>query len=117
MAMTKDQTAARDENVAVLMEAFPALVREQAVRLQNKLYAIAYRVAVMEARCCSEPNLDDLRTNVRNKAREDVKKTLAKFNVECSFNLSTDARGHGLWLHLPTGRYNSMGGEESGWGF
>lgn len=117
MAMTKDQIILRKQNIDALMGAFPCLIEEQATKLQDKLYSIATQVKRMEERYCNEPDLDDLRTEVRSKARANTQKVLDKFGIACDFNLSTDARGHGLWLHLPTGRYNSMGGEESGWGF
>ena len=117
MAMTKDDTATRKENISVLQEAFPFLTFEEAFTLQNKLYCIAVRVKHMEARYCNEPNLDEQRTEVRNKARRDAKRSFDKLGIVCDFDLSTDSRGPGLWLHLHTRRYNTMGGEEAGWGY
>jgi hypothetical protein len=117
MAMTKDDTATRNENVAALMESFPCLKFDEAFKMQNKLYCIAVRVKQMEARYCNYPDLDAERIEVRTKAYADVKKVMEKFGVECPFQLSTDSRGFGVWLFLPSERYNSMGGREAGWGY
>lgn len=115
--MNKEQREERANNIRVLNEAFPHLTEEQVTTLQDKLYGIALKVRKAEENYCNYPNMEEERTRVRAKAKVDVAKLLAKFGVECPFNLSTDSRGCGLWLHLPTKRYNTMGGEEAGWGF
>lgn len=117
MAMTKAEREDMMCTVRRLQADFPHLTEEQAVKLNNKIYCIAVRVKQMEARYCNEYDLDELRDITRSKAKADVRKALEKFGAQCRFNLSTDSRGPGVWLHLPSGRGNTMGGDEAGWGF
>jgi len=114
--MTPEEKFARLTNIKVLMEAFPHLTESEATTMQDKLWGVAHRVRVAEARACNE-EFEEGRRAVRDKAHKDVAKILERYKVHCLYNLSTDARGCGLWLHLPTKRFNTMGGEEAGWGF
>jgi hypothetical protein len=86
-----------------------------------EIAAIARRNAAMyktiQERWCNEEMSD--RTTATLEAREQrmearIRDLLAPYGITVSFQ--GDPRGYCVYLHLPSGRYNSWGGKEYGFG-
>ena len=101
------------EIVAVLAEAMPT-VPPQMVAARALQFCKAARV--IERNAVNQCNgVDSPRTEARALKAANAVATLAS---ECGFTprLGGDPRGYTLKLILPTGRYNTWGGVEDGWG-
>jgi hypothetical protein len=113
MAMTKAQREAREENEKILAEAFPNLNPEQITKLQTKLHNLGVKCKENATNLCNIADYQDR----RDELRDEVENVIKKFGVSFKYKVTGDPRGLCFKVILPTGRYNSWGGAEDGWGF
>ena len=99
--------------VAVLAEAQPGKAPHHVV-----MQAIAYRRLARLLHRFAEADCNGVATPAMAKADAKNDAEAVRLGVEDGFDVKVagDPRGYCLKLVLPTGRYNTWGGTEEGWG-
>ena len=125
MSTTKQQE--RDAFIGVLVEnvpgAFTDLARyREVVQVADQFMKLARTLERINVRECNDDYADtDWGRNKRSRDIAASKRTEARLKDLCrhygfGLNLGGDPRGYAVKLILPTGRYNTWGGKEEGYG-
>lgn len=113
MSYTKE----REEFLLVLRDEFPDRRREDVVRLGQELMRRATTAQRLSELFCSVEmsEAETARQEKRDEANDAaIEKLCAAWGLKVS--LGGDPRGYVVKIHLPSGRYNSWGGAQSGMG-
>lgn len=110
-----------DKQKAIALAELAAIIASEtdtspnfAVRFAVKLIGYSNRLQRYHETGCNYGLNDKQKASVerlRERARADVKEIGLTIN-----HFNSDPRGYAIYLTLPSGRYNSFGGAESGWG-
>ena len=102
--------------VAVLAEALtkdnwsPHYVVSMATEI-TLLARVLERLAVQE---CNGPELTPRQCRAQERTINDLRESLSPHGLQV--RVGGDPRGYAVKILLPTGRYNTLGGAEEGWG-
>ena len=105
------------ELISVLMQETGRLDRE-VVDQAEELEGISKRIGRRAVRQCNEPLTDTQQAKMDRADEKDYTRAdeIAEALGLKGIKRQSDARGYAVKLLLPSGRYNSFGGTEHGWG-
>lgn len=108
--MNKEQL----EFVAMLGQEFPTAKPKVLGEMAHRLMALARKAQKNAEDYCNLPNHQDQ----SNEIREAVLKVIEEHGLKSCLapRVTGDPRGYCLKLHTPSGRYNTWGGKEEGYG-
>lgn len=111
--MNKDDLKRRDEAIDAFMQEF-GLDFRPAADVIDKLLVFGRRAQRNAENLCNVEGAVDRRDNIRKA----VAKVLKDSNLDfLKFKVGGDPRGYCLKIIMPSGRHNTWGGAEEGWGF
>lgn len=105
--MTGTGRKERSEFAAVMMLEFPAAQSDWFDRLMT----LAREHGRLQELACSQEMPDDYDTEIEAQIRD-----LCERVIGCRVKFGGDPRGYTVKVFLPSGRYNTWGGESEGWG-
>lgn len=110
--MTKEQL----QFVAVMAQEFPRLKTEAIADDCQRLMKLARALEREAANLCNIPDYQQRYDRNHHRLCGKVREVIDGLGSSFNFKTSGDPRGYGLKLMLPSGRYNTFGGPEEGYG-
>lgn len=100
------KTTDREEFITIMAAEFP----QADVAEVRELLTLARRHGKLQERACNEPVPEN------HDAACEARITSVCERIGCKVKFGGDPRGYTVKIFLPSGRYNTWGGAEDGWG-
>lgn len=104
--MTRQQITDQTEFAALMVGEFPAAD----INDINELMRLARRHGKLQEKACNE----QVPENHDAKCEDEIWRVCCR--IGCKVKFGGDPRGYTVKVFLPSGRYNTWGGAEDGWG-